>query len=154
MNRPIRILMLEDNLADAALVQHELREEGIALYARHAATKQEFLHELLHHAPDVILSDHGVPGFSGLAALSLARAKHPHVPFIFVTGRHGEEEAVESIKQGAADYVLKDRLFRLGPAMRRALDEAEERALKGDEEKRRRLAQFCPDALFACPVTG
>src|SRR6185369_13078375 len=77
---------------------------------------------------DLVLADFALPTFDGMSALAIVREKHPDLPFVFVSGRLGEESAIESLKNGATDYVLKNRLSRLAPALNRALSECEERA--------------------------
>src|SRR5262249_2958878 len=90
--------------------------------------REEYLRELADRPPELILSDYSLPGFNGHDALNIAREQCPETPFIFVTGTMGEEVAIETLKSGATDYVLKTRLSRLMPAVHRALREAEERA--------------------------
>jgi CheY-like chemotaxis protein len=127
MEKKIRILILEDEDHDAELISRALRQSELAFTATRVATEAEFVHEIQHHVPDIILSDHGFPSFDGFAALSLARESCPGVPFLFVTGSLGEEVAIASLKNGATDYVLKNRLTYLGVAIQRALREVEER---------------------------
>lgn len=128
MDRELRILLVEDVPADAELVKYELTDAGLTFDLRCVATKATFLKELDRFSPDIILSDYSLPSFDGLSALKIAADRYPHVPFIFVSGALGEEKAVELLKKGATDYVLKDRLSRLAPAVSRALQETEERA--------------------------
>ncbi len=128
MKKDIRILMLEDDAADAELTKFALRKGGLNFSLSRVETRDEYLKELEHRPPSLILSDYSLPGFNGHDALGLAREKCPETPFIFVTGTMGEEVAIETLKSGATDYVLKTRLSRLMPAVNRALREAEERA--------------------------
>jgi PAS domain S-box-containing protein len=154
--RPLRILVLEDLASDAELMTYELRQAKLDYTYRRATTREQFLAVLHEERPDVILSDFHLPGFDGLEALALAQAKHPEVPFIFVSGAMGEEVAIESLKRGATDYVLKDRLSRLGPAVKRALRESEERqerrqaeaALRDSEEQYRLLLKNVPAVVY------
>ena len=127
MSEELRVLILEDVPTDAELVQYELTEAGFAFTAECVAAKPTFLKALEEFSPGLILSDYLLPSFDGLSALKIAREKCPEVPFIFVSGALGEELAIELLKQGATDYVLKNRLSRLGPAVSRALQEVEER---------------------------
>jgi signal transduction histidine kinase len=120
--------MLEDNAADAELTQFALRHGGLAFSLARVETKDQYVHHLDEHWPELILSDFSLPGFDGYDALNLALKKCPETPFIFVTGTMGEEVAIETLKSGATDYVLKTRLSRLMPAVERALREARERA--------------------------
>jgi len=123
----LRILFLEDVANDIEMVRRVLREGGLEVNLQPIATREEFVEQLEHQSPDVILSDHGFPNFDGFSALSLAKEKCPEVPFIFVTGGLGEEATTEALKSGATDFVLKDKLSTLVPAMHRALESARER---------------------------
>lgn len=123
----LRILLLEDNASHAEIVEHVLREGGLAFELVRVETRDAFEDQLEHNVPDLILSDYALPSFDGYTALSIAKEKHPGVPFIFVTGTMGEEVAIETLKSGATDYVLKTRLGRLVPSVRRAMSESEER---------------------------
>jgi signal transduction histidine kinase len=134
----IRILLLEDSHADVELVRHALRKGGVSFSLEHVETKAGFIHRIEHAAPDLILSDFSLPSLDGYAALAIAREKSPDVPFIFVTGTLGEEVAIETLKQGATDYVLKQRLSRLVPSVHRALREASERAERQRAEEQLR----------------
>ena len=139
MTESLRIIILEDNPADAELVQLELQEAGLVFTAKVVMTRNDFLHELQTFSPDLILSDYDLPRYSGILALAEARKKRPDTPFILVTGAVGEDRAIEILTQGAKDYVLKSRLQqRLVPAVRRALAEAEEQRVrkKAEEELR------------------
>src|SRR5438309_3918541 len=120
--------MLEDNVADAELIRFALREGGLVFSLKRVDSKSAFLRVLEEHTPDVILLDYALPGFDGFSALTLAQETYPDIPFIFVTGTLGEEVVIEMLKSGATDYVLKNRLVRLAPAVHRALREAAGRA--------------------------
>ena len=149
MDGELRILLLEDVTTDAELTERELRNAKISFSTTRVATKEAYLAELTSK-PDIILADFSLPGFSGSEALALAREKCPDIPFVFVSGAIGEERAIESLKQGATDYVLKQRLSRLVPAVQRALRETEERverkraeeALRQSEERHRVLLEI------------
>lgn len=130
--------MVEDDLADAELTKFALRDGGFDYSLKRVETREEFLGELEQRAPDLILSDYALPSFDGHSALHLAQEKCPDTPFIFVTGTLGEEVAIETLKNGATDYVLKTRLSRLIPAVHRAMRESEDRLeRKRAEEKLR-----------------
>jgi signal transduction histidine kinase len=125
--KEIRILMLEDSLEDAQLVKFALHEGGLDFSLKRVESKGQYLRALENEPPDLILLDYALPSFDGLSALHLAQEKYPDIPFIFVTGTLGEEVVIEMLKSGATDYVLKTRLSRLVPAVRRALRETRER---------------------------
>jgi len=144
-DKKLRILMLEDVAVDAELVEHQLQSEGILFSSKRVYTKEGFLKELRDFSPDLILADYSLPQFDGLSALAIAQEQSPEVPFILITGTMGEEFAIETLKKGATDYVLKQRLSRLVPSVKRALREVEEKielkraeeALRDSEEKYR-----------------
>jgi len=117
----LRILLLEDVPADAALVERHLTKSGLAFVSERVDTRARFEEALRDFGPDIILSDHGLPGFDGAAALQLVKERFPALPVILVTGSLNEEKAVAFMKAGAADYILKDHLTRLPEAIRRAL---------------------------------
>ncbi len=119
--------MLEDDVADAELIQLALERGGVSFSLKRVETKAGFLRELAGRPPDLILLDYSLPGFDGLSALNIAQEKYPDIPFIFVTGTLGEEVVIEMLKSGATDYVLKNRLTRLASAVLRALRESEAR---------------------------
>ena len=138
MDEQLRILMLEDNPTDADLIQYGMQEEGLAFSAKVVMTETEFLRELEAFAPDLVLSDYDLPQYNGILALAAAKKSRPDLPFILVTGAIGEDRAIEILTQGANDYVMKSRLTRLVPAIRRTLAETgEQRARKAAEEKLR-----------------
>src|ERR1017187_211414 len=141
MSLPLRILILEDRPADAELVTRELRKAGFEFVAKTVATEKEFLAELRDAAPEVILADYSLPGYDGLSALAVVQKLCPETPFIFVSGSLGEEKAIETLHRGATDYVLKQRLPRLGPAVRRALQEREERRKREQAAKEGRESE-------------
>jgi signal transduction histidine kinase len=134
----IRILILEDSVTDAELVGYALRKGGFGFSLERVDTRSGYIHELEREPPDLILSDFSLPAFDGYAALAIAQQKYPGVPFIFVTGTLGEEVAIETLKKGATDYVLKHRLGRLVPSVQRALREAEARAERARAEEQLR----------------
>ncbi len=156
MKRVIRILLVEDDAADVEMIRESLRQGGLSFILRHAANEMDFMHELQQHSMDVILCDHGFPSFDGFKALELARTHYPEVPFIFVTGALGEDVAIASFKNGAADYVLKSRLTRLSHAVERALREVDDRAARKQLERDRdQLIRELKEALTLIkPLTG
>jgi DNA-binding NtrC family response regulator len=126
--RAARILILEDEAWDAELAQRLLTGAGLNLEALVVDTKAAFIEQLAAFRPNIILSDYHLPGFSGEDALKIAQEHYPDIPFVFWSGVLGDEAAVALIKQGATDYVLKDRPARLPSVIMRALSEAEQRA--------------------------
>lgn len=140
MKETIHILILEDLATDAELIQFELQESGLVFTANWVTTEDEYLRALQDSPPDLILSDYDLPRYNGVVALAEARRRCPDIPFILVTGAIGEDRAIEVLTQGAKDYVLKNRLQRLAPAVRRALAEAEEQRSRKQAEEGRREA--------------
>jgi two-component system cell cycle sensor histidine kinase/response regulator CckA len=134
---PLRILHLEDDPHDTELVHSMLEAEGVACSMTRVETRADFVAALERDDFELIISDFSLPAFDGLSALEMTQAKRPEVPFILVSGTLGEELAIESLKSGATDYVLKGRLSRLAPAVRRAMQEVELCA-----ERKRLEAQF------------
>jgi PAS domain S-box-containing protein len=170
MNSPLRIVYLEDNPADVLLVRDILSDDGLCPEMIVVDNRADFL-AALEQNPDLILADYSLPVFDGLEALGLCRARYSDLPFIFVTGAMGEERAIETLKSGATDYVLKTHLARLRPAVRRALAEAKEiierkrveedlhlahtelRHLLAHKELRHLLAH-CPAAFYTLKLEG
>jgi PAS domain S-box-containing protein len=144
---PLRILLLEDDSRDAELIQELLEADYFVCEVTRAQTRAEFVAGLESAGIDLILADYKLPSFDGLSALKLALDARADLPFIFVSGSLGEEVAIEAVKTGATDYVVKSRLSRLVPAVRRALREARERAeRKRVEEAFRRSEMYLSEA--------
>ena len=162
MEKKLRILILEDVPADAELMERELRKGGIIFSSKKVDTKKAFLKELKEFAPDLILGDYSLPSFDGLTALAIVQEKYPDIPFIFVSGSIGEELAIETLKRGSTDYVLKDRLSRLVPGVNRALREIKERterkkaeeALKESEKKYRQVVENATEIIYSLDTKG
>src|ERR1700738_2865822 len=127
MRPPLRILYLEDDPKDAELVQETLETAGIICKVTRVETQADFIASLEQGDFALILADYALPSFDGLSALKIAQQRWAHVPFIFVSGTLGEEVAIEALKIGATDYVLKTLLSRIVPSVQRALREARER---------------------------
>jgi diguanylate cyclase (GGDEF)-like protein len=123
--RPLRVLLIEDSASDTDLTMWRLKQAGYVCTFRCVVNEIEMRAALSAELPDLILSDFSLPGFDGMSALAIARAEAPGVPFIFLSGTIGEERAIEALKCGAIDYVLKSNPKRLVPAVERALKEAE-----------------------------
>ena len=136
----LRVLLLEDSDLDATLLESRLEDEGLSFSLTRVQTRAAFDEAVAGCRFDVILSDYNVPGFDGLSALAASHLGCPDVPFIFVTGALGEERAIDLLKKGATDYVLKDRLERLVPSIDRALREANEKAERRRAERSLQLA--------------
>jgi PAS domain S-box-containing protein len=138
----LRILLLEDNQLDAELIQVNLTTGGVDCELLRVETRADFAGALEQNSFDLIFSEYSLPDFDGISALKIAATTCPEVPFIFVSACLGEELAIEALKSGATDYVLKQRLWRLVPSIKRALREAKERVeLQQAESQLRKLAE-------------
>jgi len=122
----IKILLVEDVELDAELTEHELKRAHIDFIFKRVEEESDFRRELQVFQPDLILADHSLPHFDGVSALKISKELSPDTPFIFVSGKIGEDFAVEMLKEGATDYVLKSNLPKLGHAVQRALNEYNE----------------------------
>ena len=149
MSASLHILMVEDSSAHAELARRALLDSGLEFSSIRVETKKDFESQLAERPPDLILSDYTLPAFDGLSALRIAQAAIPDIPFIFVTGTMGEEAAIETMKIGATDYVLKTRLARLGLSVRRALREGSERKERHQAETKLRQSNEQLRALTA-----
>ncbi|MBW4615947.1 MAG: response regulator [Desmonostoc vinosum HA7617-LM4] len=152
----LRFLLLEDSVVDALLIQTTLMQEGIDCELLRVESDADFLAALQTETFDLILSDYILPAFDGISALEIAQNHCPDTPFIFVSAVLGEELAIEALKNGAIDYVLKQRLGRLAPSIQRALREAQERrdrklaeaALERSEARFRSMAEKIQDVFW------
>ena len=148
MKGTLRILHLEDDLRDAELIKELLVSEGMACDIVRVDKQTDFIDALEHSGFELIFADYSLPTFDGISALNIAKEKAPDVPFIFITGKMGEDRAIETLKHGAADYILKDNLSRLVPSVNWALRELREKMerkradeqLKESEKKLRHLS--------------
>lgn len=140
-DKAIRILCLEDSEQDRMVLEETLESDGLICNLVHARDREEFEAALGQGLFDLIISDFTLPGYDGMAALAAARKAQEQTPFIFVSGTIGEDRAIEGLKRGATDYVLKHRRDRLAPAVRRALREARERSERRQLEVQLRQAQ-------------
>lgn len=146
----IRILQVEDSTLDAELVLGELDADGLDYEARLVDDERLYVEALETFRPDIVLSDLSMPGFSGQRALELLRARDDDTPFIFVSAKLGEEAAIEALRNGATDYILKQNPARLASAVRRALSEAEaQRAARRAESELIRAQRFEALAMLA-----
>ena len=142
----LRILLVEDNLADAEITVRELRRGALEFEWRRVETEAELTRECIDFEPGIVLSDFAMPHFDGMSALGVVRRIRPDVPFIFVSGTIGEETAIQSLRDGANDYVLKTNLSRLPTAVQRALNDAAERIKRMDTEEALRLRDRAVEA--------
>ena len=162
MEQSIRILIVEDSELDVQLMQRELQRARLSFLAVRTQTLEDFTQQLELFLPDIILADYTLPTFSGDEALVLARQYNSDIPFIFVTGTIGEEIAIETLKKGATDYVMKENLKRLGPAVMRALHETSERkaqarteiAYKDMMNRYREIVENASDIIFTMDYKG
>ncbi|HYR83996.1 MAG TPA: PAS domain S-box protein, partial [Terriglobia bacterium] len=148
MSRQLKILIVEDVPNDAELALRELKRAGIAFDARRVDTAAEYRRELEQFKPELILADFSMPNFDGAEALAIARNHFPDIPFIFVSGSIGEEDAIRAMKQGANDYVMKTNLVRLSAAVERAIQEQRERTARRDAEYALRASELRKSAIF------
>ena len=149
----LQILLLEDDLADSELIRATLKNGGMNCEFKRVTTREEFVIELQNENLDLILSDYLLPQFDGISALEIAQQISPDVPFILVSGVLGEETAIEALKNGATDYVLKQRLSRLLPSVQRALRESQEhQELKRAEESLRQTDDTLRAVVDVSPV--
>jgi PAS domain S-box-containing protein len=147
MRHPLRIVSVEDDPKDTELIQGLFETEGVACEITRVDTQASLQDLLKQGGVDLILADYSLPSFDGISALKLARKVCPDVPFIFVSGRLGEEVAIEALKIGATDYVLKTSLSRLVPSVQRALGEATQKAeRKRAEEALRQSENYLAEA--------
>jgi signal transduction histidine kinase len=133
--RPLRILHLEDSPSDSELAREHLDSEEIPAVLRRIETREQFQAALEQGDVDLIIADFQLPAFDGISAFLLARELRPEIPFIMLTGKLGEEYAIDTLKLGVTDYVLKQSLTRLAPAVHRALVQRQERAQRRDAQE-------------------
>lgn len=154
MERPLRVLHLEDDSFDVELIEETLQSESIPCMITHVVNRPGYVEALQQLELDLILADFALPAFNGFEALALAQKICPDTPFIFVSGAIGEEMAIESLKQGATDYVLKHRLSSLAPAIHRALREVEDRLQRRQAEEQLRQSKDQLEAILSGITEG
>jgi PAS domain S-box-containing protein len=150
MKAPTRILNLEDDANDASLNEAMVSARWPHCELLRVDNREDFVAALERGDFDLIMSDYTMPDFDGLEALALARARRPEIPFLYVSGTIGEDGAIEALKNGATDYVLKHKLTRLIPAVERALGEAREHAEREQAEQAMRESEHKYRTLFEC----
>lgn len=162
MNPPIKLLILEDFSPDVELIERELTKAGIEFASKHVDNKKDFLDAINQFLPDLIISDYSLPQYDGIAAIRDLRTISPEIPIIIVTGSIDEETAAETIKSGAWDYIVKERLFRLPSAVNQALKLKQEiankisveKALHQTEDEFETLRNNIPLAVYRATVDG
>jgi PAS domain S-box-containing protein len=162
MSGAIKILIIEDLPADEELIKREIRKAGTDFTSICVETRDAFLESLASFRPDIILSDYALPQFDGMKALKLTRERDPHMPFIIVTGSMNEETAVECMKAGATDYVIKGHAGGIGPAIQAALEmrrlqvesEKAENLLRENEERYRTLFETMAQGVIYHDADG
>src|SRR5215475_10630072 len=162
MKKPLEILIIEDVEQDARLIEAELRAADVDFHSRRVQSRDGFLKELQQACPDVVLSDFTLPEFDALKALRLLREREQQIPFILVTGTRSEEVAVECIREGADDYILKASLKRLPTSIFNALEKRAheqarlraEAALRRSEEQYRLIAESTRDLIGLIDLNG
>src|SRR5882672_511793 len=158
----LKVLFVEDSKADAELEVRELRRAGVKVEHRLVETEPSFLAAVTELKPDIILSDFSMPHFDGMAALTLAQATCPLIPFLFVSGTLGEEYAIRALQKGASDYVLKTNLIRLPAAVNRAVESARGRAarraveteLEGAHQRLNSIFESLDDAVWSWSIAN
>jgi PAS domain S-box-containing protein len=158
----IKILFLEHDLNDVELIKRQLSRDNLDFQIKVVTNRAEFEQELAQFQPDIVLADYQIPQYSGMDALIFCRCQYPNLPFIFVTGSISEEVAVESIKSGAWDYILKDNLLRLTPAINNALKlrqeiverETTQKKLIASEELHRKIFDIATDIICILDSNG
>ncbi len=158
MVKLLNVLVIEDSVNDAELLLEEIREAGYEPMSERVQTAEELVAALGRHVWDVILSDYSMPQFSAPDALRIARAKHPEIPFIVVSGVFGEESAVNMMKAGASDYLVKTNLSRLVPAVERELETAHAHRARAHAETTVKylaaIVESSDDAIFGMKLDG
>ncbi|HEV3027413.1 MAG TPA: response regulator, partial [Planctomycetota bacterium] len=141
MSRSFSLLLVEDSAEDAELEERELRQAGLSFRSHRVETPEALRRALSEFKPDVIISDYQLPLMNGLDALRIVRELTPETPFLFVSGTIGEEQATESLKRGATDYVVKGRKGGLAAKVERALAEFQDRTERRQLEEQLRQSQ-------------
>lgn len=149
MENPLQVLLLEDNAADAELIQRELKGAGFKFDLTRVQTEAALRHELESGTTDLILSDHGLPAFDGFKALEIVRATRPELPFIFISGSNDQAMVARMYEEGATDYVFKRDVGDLSTAVRQALEVARPQPVNLSPDPSLPAAEFA--RLHFCP---
>jgi PAS domain S-box-containing protein len=162
MNEKLKILHLEDNDLDAELIAKSIKHSSLKPIITCVKKYDEFIEALEHKKFDIVLCDYNLPSFTGIEAMAIVKEKHPELPIIFISGSIGEERAIELLKKGATDYIIKDSPARLAAAISRAMQEAKERkklreareSLQRSEEQYRNIFENSPVGIYRTTPTG
>src|SRR5512145_257911 len=158
METKIKILLVEDLPSDAELIKYEIRKSGLPFYELTVETKEEFIKAIHEFEPDIILSDYSLPLFNVMQALRLRKELAPLIPFILVTGSLNEETAVEVMKAGADDYLIKEHITRIGIAIKTALEKREIIRLKHLAEEKLQILSLAveqnPASIIITDING
>src|SRR5665213_3501443 len=155
MDTKLRLVIVEDVDTDAALIARHLAKGGLDCVIHRVQNESSFVSALRATEPDVILSDFSLPEFDGLRALEIAVVQAPETPFLFVSGTIGEERAIDALRRGAIDYVLKSNLSRLSAAVERALREATLKAAqRRSEQQLRATIETSQDWIWETDIEG
>ena len=157
----LRILLVEDSSDDAQLIAHQLEQDGLVVDYQRVDNESDFM-AALAWTPDLVLSDYSMPQFNGPRALQILKERAPHIPFVLISGTVGEDIAVQAIKAGADDYIMKDRPARLASAIRHALEQKSQRteriladqALRDNEARLRAIIETSPDGIILTDLNG
>ena len=153
MSPSLRVLLVEDSVDDAELITREIRRGGYEIQSERVEAKAEMQTALARQTWDIILSDYSMPQFSAIAALETLKDSRLDIPFIVISGTIGEETAVAALKGGAHDFLVKDQLARLIPAIERELRDAEARRSRRDAESRfQLLVERLPMIVYLNPA--
>jgi PAS domain S-box-containing protein len=158
MDKPLKILMVEDSEEDAELIKNEIRKNGIKFTVYNVETKEDYIRALHEFNPDIILSDYSLPNFNGMKALIIRKELVPSIPFILVTGSINEETAVEVMKAGADDYIIKEHITRIGTAIIAAIEKCDIIRLKKEAEEKLRILSLTveqnPASIIITDIQG
>jgi len=148
MSAKIRILILEDEQFDVELIKRQLSKGGLEFESVNVDNRADFIRQLDEYNPNIVLADYKLPQFTGMDALEIVKKERPRMPFIIVTGSIGEDAAVECLKAGAWDYIIKERILRLAPAVKNALKTKEEQDKLAETQKNLKEREELHQSIF------